>query len=339
MKNRFAKLLLAAAVCSSFVLSAEEKTKSVNNALDSYSVDKQIEEATAVAFVNKANELFFAEQYLEAAKNYRQAAYFYGALKNNTKYFARQYDKCREMISKCYYYLAQEAAIKAQKEASNKDFDEAIALCKNAIVIYPASEKEMTERIKTYEKMKLAAQKRSLLTEANILPKQNEKEYNIRIKLKQAKLLFYTGQYELARKKYQEVLLDDHLCLEAVQGMKACDEKIKKFGDNRLRMTNGKALAEAAWALPDPIIRKNQTFTTDFTDEEGILKDKVEENAEAKEMYKKLSETRWDGELNLDGDAKNSGTPLPEALKKLRDVTGINFFLYYPNAQMNAAPA
>ena len=336
MKNKYVKLLLAAAACSSFMLAADEKAQSVNTTIDSFSVDKQKEEAAAKSFIVKGNELFFAGQYLEAAKTYTQAAYIYENLKANSAHFAEQYNKTREMIAKSYYYLAQETALKAHEQANANEFDQAIAMCENAIKIYPASEKEMRQRIETYKKMRAAAAKRAALSESNILPQQDEKDYNIRVKLKQAKLLYYTGQYELARKKYQEILLLDHLCLDAVQGMKACDETIKKHGENRMRLTHGKAMAEAAWGLPDPIIRRNQMGTTNITDEEGISKPAVGEDNDTREIIKKLETTRLE-DVNFDGDANNSGTPLPEALKKLRDLSGINFFLYYPDAQMSAA--
>ena len=336
MKNKYVKLLLTAAVCSSFMLAAEEKVQSINTTIDSFSVDKQKEEAAAKSFIIKGNELFFAGQYLEAAKTYTQAAYIFENLKENSAYFTEQYNKTREMIAKSYYYLAQETALKAHEQANANDFDKAIALCENAIKIYPASEKEMRKRIDTYKKMRNAAAKRSALSEANVLPQQNEKDYNIRVQLKQAKLLYYTGQYELARKKYQEILLIDHLCLEAVQGMKAADEAIKKHGDNRLRLTHAKAMAEAAWALPDPIIRKNQNLTANIVDTEGIRKPAVGEDNDTREIRNKLETTRLE-DVNFDGDAYNSGTPLPDALKKLRDLSGVNFFLYYPYAQAAAS--
>ena len=337
MNNKYAKLLLAAAACSSFMLAAENK-QSINTTVDSFSVDKQKVEATAKSFVVKGNELFFAAQYLEAAKNYSQAAYIYDSLKTNSQYFTDQYNKTREMIAKSYYYMAQETALKAHEQANANDFDKAVALCENAIKIYPASEKEMRQRIETYKKMRAAAVKRSALAEDSILPKQSEKEYNIRLQLKQAKLLYYTGQYELARKKYQEILLEDHLCIDAVQGMKATDEAIKRYGDNRMRLTHQRAMAEAAWALPDPILKKNKETSTNLVDEDGIVKPAVGEDSDTKEIREKLKTTRLE-DVNFDGDANNSGTPLPEALKKLRDVSGVNFFLYYPNAQMSTQTA
>jgi tetratricopeptide (TPR) repeat protein len=155
MKNKYVKLLLTAAACSSFMLAVEENVQSINTTVDSFSVDKQKVEATAKSFVVKGNELFFAAQYLEAAKNYSQAAYIYDSLKNNSQYFTDQYNKTREMIAKSYYYMAQETALKAHEQANANDFDKAIALCENAIKIYPASEKEMTQRIETYKKMSI----------------------------------------------------------------------------------------------------------------------------------------------------------------------------------------
>ena len=338
MKNKYVKILLAAAACSSFMLTAEEKVQSINTAVDSFSVDKQKEESAAKSFVIKGNELFFSSQYLDAAKNYTSAAYIYETLKPNSAYFTEQYNKTREMIAKSYYYLAQETALKAHEQANSHDFDKAIALCKNAISIYPPSKKEMEQRIETYTRMRAAAVKRSALSEENVLPKQSDKEYEIRIQLKQAKLLFYTGQYELARKKYQEILMKDHLCMDAVQGMKATDVALKKYGDNRLRLTHARAIAEAAWALPDPIIKKSETINTDLTDESGVVKSSVSNNDDTQEIEKKLRTIRL-AEVNFDGNSNNSGTPLPEALKKLRDETGINFFLHYPNANNAGAEA
>ena len=177
MKNKYVKILLAAVACASFILSADEKEQSINTTVDTFNVDKQKEEATAKSFIIKGNELFFSAQYLDAAKNYTSAAYIYEALKPNSAYFTEQYNKTREMIAKSYYYLAQETALKAHEQANANDFDKAIALCKNAIKIYPASEKEMLQRIETYKRMRSAAVKRSSLSESNVLPNYGEKEY------------------------------------------------------------------------------------------------------------------------------------------------------------------
>ena len=341
MKNRYIKLLLATAACSSFVLVATEKVESINSAVDNFTVDKQKVEATAKSLVVKANELFFAAQYDAAANTYALAAYEYEKLKNNSEYFTAQYNKVKEMISKSRYYQAQETALMAQELANASDFDKAIELCQTAIKEYPAAEKEIQQRIDLYKKMRAAAVKRSALHESSVLPKQNEKEYSIRIKLKQAKMLYYSGQYELARKKYQEILMVDHLCLEAVQGQKACDVAIKKFGDQRFRLTHNRAMAEAAWILADPIIRKNQTETTDLTDTEGIKKSKADVNEETADIEKKLDTIRL--AVNFDDNA-NGSTSLLDALRYLSGESGINFIpLYFTakegeQAESGAAP-
>jgi tetratricopeptide (TPR) repeat protein len=224
MNIKYVKTLLLAAVCSSGVLMGEDALqKSVNTTLDAFSVDKQKQEATAKSFISQGNDLFMAGSYKDAARQYAQAAYIFDSLKDNSEHFREKAGKTREMIAKCYYYLAQETALKAHEEANASGLENAIALCKEAITIYPASAEEMNQRIAIYEKMRVAAQRRSRLSEDQVVPDKDEYNYKISVLLKQAKILYYTGQYEQARKRYQEVLLIDKLSPEAIQGARAAD--------------------------------------------------------------------------------------------------------------------
>lgn len=342
MSKKYLKMLFAAAVCAAgLVMSAndEKLAASINTTIDAFSVDKQKEEAAAKEFVSKATELFLGGQYLDAAKSYADAARIYQALMPNSEYFTDKYNKTQEMIAKAYYYLAQETALKAHEEANASDLDKAIALCKEAINIYPASAKEMNDRIAVYEKMRAAAAKRTALGQANIIPDFTNEQYQIKVLLKQARLLFYTGQYETARKRFQEVLFIDNICPEAVQGMKACDEKIKAAGDNRFRLTHKRAIVEAAWGTVLPAIKK-QSEDKKVADVFDIKKNFAVE--EDKETQKIREELKKEYTVTFDGDSNNAGTPLPEALKYLRDKTKVNFFLYMPSVAPSApaeAPA
>ena len=332
-------MLLFAAVCSAGlpVMADDEKiVSSINTTVDAFSVDKQKEEASAKEFVSKGTELFLAGQYLDAAKNYADAARIYQSLMPNSEYFTDKYNKTQEMIAKSYYYLAQETALKAHEEANANDFDKAIALCKEAINIYPASAEEMNARIATYEKMRAAAAKRTALNQANVIPSLSDDQYKIQVLLKQAKLLFYTGQYEIARKRFQEVLFIDSISPEAVQGMKACDEKIKAAGRERFRLTHKRGVVEATWGSVLPTLKKQEEVKK-VADVFDIRKNfAIQENEETKKIREELQKEYT---VTFDGDSRNAGTPLPEALKYLRDKTKVNFFLYYPNAAPGAPAA
>ena len=347
MKYKYVKSLLLTAVCSAgAVLTAAEDEvleRSINTTIDAFSVDKQQQEAAANAFISKGNDLFVSGAYKDAARNYAQAAYIFDGLKANSEHFTERLSKTRELIAKSYYYLAQETALKAHEEANFSELENAIALCKEAIAIYPASEKEMNERIAAYEKMRAAAVRRTRLSDEQVIPDLSDKKYRIAVLLKQAKLLYYTRQFEQARKRYQEVLLLDKICPEAIQGMRASDIQIEEAGLNRYRLTHKRAMAEAAWKGADPIFKRDEV---DVRKELGMgqIADKsaLEEENETKVIREKLNNIIIP-RVNFSGDAKQPGTPLLVALDYLRmrskahdpEGQGVNIFLYYPENRMS----
>ena len=355
MNIKYVKTLLLAAVCSSGVLMGEDALqKSVNTTLDAFSVDKQKQEATAKSFISQGNDLFMAGSYKDAARQYAQAAYIFDSLKDNSEHFREKAGKTREMIAKCYYYLAQETALKAHEEANASGLENAIALCKEAITIYPASAEEMNQRIAIYEKMRVAAQRRNRLSEDQVVPDKDEHNYKISVLLKQAKILYYTGQYEQARKRYQEVLLIDKLSPEAIQGARAADMQIKKAAQNRRRVTHKEAITEAAWKNVLPISKHEDVkLFQDITDGTTIKKDSSSAVADGTEAIRKKLKNIVIPRVSFSGDATRSGTPLPDALNFLRlrsklhdpEGVGVNIFLYYPqkegeqDAAAEAAPA
>lgn len=355
MNIKYVKTLLLAAVCSSGVLMGEDALqKSVNTTLDAFSVDKQKQEATANSFISQGNDLFMAGSYKDAARQYAQAAYIFDSLKENSEHFREKAGKTRELIARCYYYLAQETALKAHEESNANGLENAIALCKEAITIYPASAEEMNQRIAIYEKMRVAAQRRNRLSEDQVMPDKDERNYKISVLLKQAKILYYTGQYEQARKRYQEVLLLDKLSPEAIQGARAADLQIKKAAQNRRRITHKEAITEAAWESVLPINKHEDVkIFQDITDGTTIKKDSAGAVADGTEAIRKKLKNIVIPRVSFSGDATRSGTPLPDALNFLRlrsklhdpEGVGVNIFLYYPqkedeqNAAAGAAPA
>lgn len=346
MNNKYVKSLLLTAVCTAGVLVlAEEESplqRSVNTTVDAFSVDKQHQEAAANSFIKKGNECFVAGNYKEAARNYAQAVYIFESLKPTSAHFAEEQDKARELIAKSYYYLAQETALKAHEEANYSELENAIALCKEAIAIYPASSEEMNKRIAGYEKMRQGAVRRAAMKDDQVIPDLTDKSYKIAVLLKQAKLLYYTRQYEAARKRYQEVQLLDPISVDAVQGLRAIDVQLKKSGRNRYRLTHKKAAAEAAWEGAMPIVK------ADGVDVRAELEAAARQDVDTKKKAQVATdETKLLRDklkniiipvVNFTGDAQNAGTPLLVALDWLRmrskahdpEGEGVNIFLHYP---------
>ncbi len=340
MNSKYVKSLLLTAVCSvgaSLIAADQELQTSINITHDAYSVDLQRQEAAAANFINQGNELYVAGKYKDAARSYAQAAYIYDRLKVNSAHFTEKYENTRQMIARAYYYLAQETALKANSEANYSDLESAIALCKEAIAIYPPCTKEMNDRIAEYEKMRTAATKRARLGETQVIPDLTDRQYKIAVLLKQAKLLFYTKQYEQARLRYQEVMLIDEINPEAIQGMRACSMRIADSGFTRYRTEHKKYMAEAASADQHPIVKSE---SIDVRREMSLAEIKKTAPAQIDDDTKKIREKLniVIPRVNFAGDANRAGTPLPVALNYLRQRSkahdpegqGVNIFLYYP---------
>ncbi len=345
MNRNMVKSLLLAVGCGAgaalFAADADAQ-RGIDSTVDAYSVNRQEQESAADTFIDKGNKLFIGGNYKDAALNYAQAAYIFESLKENSDYFKEKLEKTKELIAKSYYYLAQETALKAHEEANVSELENAIALCKEAIVIYPAAEKELTGRIEVYEKMRAAAAKRAKLSEDQVIPGLGDQKYRIAVLLKQAKILYYTRQYEQARRRYQDVLLIDKINPEAIQGLRAANIQIKKAGEERYAVTHKRDMVEAAWKTVTPIVNRNASDVRQAVGQSAAVSTaEADESRELREKLKSIIIPR----VNFSGDAQHPGTPLLVALKFLRDRSkandptgeGVNIFLYYPEQTNNVA--
>lgn len=338
MNMRIARGLTLAALCCAWTVAGDEAAvqRSIDSTTDAYSVSRQKLERDAESYVDAANELFINGSYREAARNYAQARLIFESMKDNSEHFRERLEKTREQIAKSYYHLAQETALKAHDEANANDLTTAIALCREAIEIYPPSKAEMESCIARYEKMRSAATKRARLSEDQVMPGFADQKYRIAVLLKQAKILYYTRQFELARRRYQEVLLLDKLNPEAIQGTRAAGEQLRKAAMARYGNTHKRDIAEAAWESVLPVvarksvdIRAGATPTgkgTAAAGEADLLREKLKSII--------IPRVTFSGDENTPG-----GTPLPLAVKRLRELSkkfdktgeGVNIFLHYPD--------
>jgi len=321
MNIRFARCLTLAALCCAWTAAGDDAAvqRSIDNTTDAYSVSRQKLEHDAESYVDAANKQFINGSYREAARNYAQARLIFESLKDNSDHFRDRLEKTREQIAKSYYHLAQETA-----------------LCREAIEIYPPSKAEMEACIARYEKMRSAAAKRSRLSEDQVMPGFADQKYRIAVLLKQAKILYYTRQFELARRRYQEVLLLDKLNPEAIQGTRAAGEQLRKSAMARYGNEHKRNIAEAAWESVLPVVAKKSVDlragdaptdkTAAATGETDLLREKLKSII--------IPRVTFSGDENTPG-----GTPLPLAVKRLRELSkkfdktgeGVNIFLYYPD--------
>lgn len=212
-------------------------------------------EARALRFFELGNEAFFKHQYKEAVDNYLEAITVYKSLGDgeNNEVFRKRISSCREQIAKSYFNWAEDMVLAAEKEAAAREFNEAIKLLREAILIYPDHKKKIEARIVRYEELRQTAERELEVQESRLLKDKEEREYNIQLLLKQARVLTINNRLLEARSKYDEILIMDPFQLEAIQGKHAVNIRITKAGESRFSQTGNMEYAVQAmwkWALP-----------------------------------------------------------------------------------------
>lgn len=213
-------------------------------------------EAKALRYFELGNEAFYQRQYKDAVDSYLEAITVYKSLGDDetNDVFRKRISDCREQIAKSYFNWAEDMVLAAEKEAAAKQFTEAIKLLREAILIYPDHKKKIEDRIARYEKLKESAERDLEVQEGLLLKNKEERDYNIQLLLKQARILAVKGRLLEARAKYDEILVMDPYCIEAVQGKHAVNIRITDAGDERFNKTdNMKYTVEAMWKWALPI--------------------------------------------------------------------------------------
>ncbi len=201
-----------------------------------------------------------AVHYLEAVKIYQQAEKQFVAL--GTESFKSRIDFCRDLIGKCYYYRAQDAILRADELAASLRFDEAIALCKEAMEYYPEGKKVLQARIDNMEKRRSAADLRERGGTEQLIPDKGTQEYRIGVLMKQGRELFRIGEYEKSVRKFQEIILMDPYHSEALHNLRAVYRKIAKEGDLRNAVQHKKAITELEWKWAGPFRHEDEVVSS-----------------------------------------------------------------------------
>lgn len=252
------KLFLGILLTCSFSVMADkaERIKSqINQAINRTRSVEQQKEAAAEKHVLAAKDFFVNGKYKKAIDQYLLAVKILKTVGIGEKNaFNDKIKYCEEQVYQCYYYWAMDVVAKVEKKSFSKDYAEAIRLCNKAAEIYPPCKEKMDEKIKKFTVLRNAATRRYATSESKLIPSKQEDEYEIQVLLKQAEMLIKAGRYNLAKEKYEQVLLGDIYNYKAIEGLRSVNKKINKIGTRRLYTQDKERISEVSWKMTTPII-------------------------------------------------------------------------------------
>ncbi len=301
----------------------EQVTRNIKDSIGKKVISEQEIEARADKAMTEANDAFVKNQYKDAVDKYLEAIKLMKQISDDENaFFKKRIDRCKEQISKAYFYWSMDISLEADKLGHAKEYKEAIELCKKAIEIYPPCKKKMEERIASFERMQKTTERRNQSSENSVVPGKDEQEYSTQVLLKQAKVLYDAKDYSGAKNKYEQILLTDPYQNEAIQGLRATNIRIEKVGAARNFNMFHETTAEMEWKWATPISAENIIENKDMLDK-PVSKDLPENKIQQK--LKSIKIPRIDFE----------DVTIPTAVKYLREQSkqldpegvGVNIFL------------
>lgn len=220
--------------------------------------------------IHKANRAFLAGQYDTARDIYRDIASVLERYPGEA--FVKRREFCTRRIEECYSKKAEEAMVKADDSVSVGDFEEAIRLCKEAVVFCPGRKDELEKKIAFYEKRHQAAitrEKRNI----NVLKNgYSENNYKIDLLIEQGRALVKREEYIKAKRCFEEVLLIDPFNDTAMQNMLAVNTLIQQAAKLRSNATQRRATAMDKWSGAVPIAKDTENDTAANNIETAVVK-------------------------------------------------------------------
>ncbi len=269
-KMKVLGLFFALGVVMTSTAEAEEGSQlagGTREALARIDQGKQENEQRAAKLVAEANDLLIRNKYLEARDKYIEAVKIFEQFPSET--FRQKTDWCRRQIGKCYSYMAEDAMLLAEERAQARDFEEAIAICKEAIKYSPENAAKLQSRIERYEKRQAKALMIAETSEEKLLPNLKTQQYQIQVLLEQGRQLINAKDYGKALRKFQEVLLLDPYNADAIQNVKATYARIDKIGLSRYRDEHRKMISEVEWKYSIPILPEGDSSAAKNLIDEG----------------------------------------------------------------------
>jgi len=255
MKNDFKKtmrVLLPAAVLLTVSVSAGEVTPEMKSFVNRVDLGRQEVESRADALTQEGNRLLSEGQYFAARDKYLAAIAELN--RYDTPLFKEKIEFCHKQIAKCYFNKATDAMEEADRLATSKDYEEAIAVLKEALKYCPEQSVKINSLIEKYTERRDMVANRESYSKDRLMPNLGTQEYQIQMLMEQGRKLFAAGELGAAHRKFQEVLLINPYNEEAMQNLSGVNCRIGKLGDERTTNMLRRNLAEAAWKLTVPIV-------------------------------------------------------------------------------------
>ena len=227
-----------------------------------------------------------------------------------------QLEKIRALLGKAYYNIALDLFHKAEKSASDGDYDKALHYSDEAIANYPPCKEIMLQMKHKYEKLKETAQKLKTSSKHSVdvmemteNSDEEKRDLTIARELRIGQNFYKTKQWAKARDHFNAVLRQDPYNEAAIDYLRKCYEKLYEAGSRRRNVMSLERVAEVAWSSVSPVLT---TVDDNFNPQEQF---KPQEKINAtKSIETKLRQI-------IIPSLEFDGTALPDVIKKLRDLS------------------
>lgn len=271
LKLKFLPVLLAAVS----VVGAAEITPAMKETITRVDIGRQEVDEKGGKLVREANQLFGDGRYMEARDKYLAAIKEYDRFSSGA--FARNSEYCRRRVSDCYFRQAEVDMRRADELAQVRDFDEAIKTCREALKFCDEAQKqELSKKIEIYEKRRDAAVERDSVSPERLVPDLKAQEYQIQVLMEQGRKLALNREYGRAVRKFQEVLLINPFNADALQCLRAVNDRISDIGTDKYSTVHRQMMGEIEWKSATPYQPFSESAAQNLLDA-GAAKTKPEE--------------------------------------------------------------
>ena len=283
------KFLPVMVVAATVAAAAEPPALDVRDTVQRVDVGRQEIDERGGALVKAGNELFVSGRYREARDKYLEAIKAYDQFAGYGDFSAKS-EYCRKRIGECYYQMAQEAMRRADDLAQSRDYDEAIKECREALKFCEKEQvDELNQLIEVYEKRRDNAAEREAASPEQLVPNLKAQEYQIQVLMEQGRKLALNREYGRAARKFQEVLLINPFNADALQCLRAVNDRIGSIGVRRYHNEHRKMMGEVEWKTATPYQPFSESSAQNLLDS-GTAKAKPENKGS--ELHRRLNDIK-----------------------------------------------
>ncbi|MBN1865467.1 MAG: hypothetical protein JW808_11250 [Victivallales bacterium] len=253
-------LLLLPLLSCWLILSADtgEELKDYQLAADNEEVSREKVETEAAMLARNARVAFEIDDYPGAIRHYLAAVEKLTPFKANAR-ISGIIQNIQQNMAVVYHYWGRDTAARAQKDADEGAFDDAIAKCMNAMDIDPSLRPSMENLIRKYEAMKKNTAYTNEKSEKSTDPTKEQRLYEIDILMLQGEKLYQQSLWHRAREKFEQVLVIDPYNLQAIEGIRKLTKQMYDAGKRRYEVTQEERNAEVEWNYVSPLIARSLT--------------------------------------------------------------------------------